>query len=118
MRTRAAEGKLSYTQLRRALRAMGGANYAALCFRHAVMARPCGMASYPPSKALAEAEQESNEQMLCFMRTLDMEEGTAGAVSSRSFADVVARRPGRRTGVRSPSPTPLRPPPQPTTTSP
>lgn len=89
-RARVSAGQLSFTQLLIALRDMGGQNYDALCFRHAVMARPTGQLSSTntPSQAKAEAEHVSNEQMLCFLRLLD--NGDNGFVTHRHFCSLLA----------------------------
>ena len=79
--------QLSLTQLLIALHDMGGANYNALCFRHAVMGRPTGQLSYGPGKALAEAEHLSNEQMLCFLRLLA--DGDTAYVTHQQFCKVL-----------------------------
>jgi hypothetical protein len=96
---RSSASKLSYSQLVRALREMGGANYDALCFRHAVMSRATGQLQAPPSKALAEAQDTSNAQMLCFLRLLD--DADDATVSLEGFVASVVPSNGRGRSMSS-----------------
>lgn len=92
---RSGASRLSYSQIARALHRMNGGNYDALCFRHAVMGRATGQLETPPTLALAEAEDTSNEQMLCFLQLLD--DADDAAVSLDGFvASVVTSNYNRR----------------------
>ena len=87
---------LSYTKLLRALRGMTGTKYDALCFRYAVMGRPLCPTASPnavlPSQALAQAENNDAEQMLCFMRCIDDQD--EGTITQMSFCNALTSKGG------------------------